>query len=425
MNADCQWEDAVHTALRLWLQTEFRPCRCQSKCSQHIEFLWRKRFKDDLVTQFVRAKPWFAKADRLKLRDMMVMSLQALGYPTLLANTSSCKARVNFPDGTSHRVTGIALSIQHRDGVGGSGAHERVGTHPHREGGTVRNRCAWRDVDAAPALHEPLPELPEDLLEGLPLPTASDFGHGSAEAPLIAYRVPESQRVIPWLQGKEQGVEASGDPRPAPADEAADPTSIILQSRQHRASEQPRACDDDGSEEEAELAEFWSAVERERRERVSDTRALSERVQTERSCELTEAPDARAGHKAGHGEDDDLLALDGIMAEGGDEEGETLFGIDPDGALAAANAARPRGMMPRLGNVMAAAVVVPTDATRKRGPVTLEGRRAKMIKSRREIEEESNPSPDHVNPITWRTSVILEPGGLYHGREPAAERPRR
>ena len=36
------------------------------RCAKHVEFLWRKRFKDDLVTQFVRSEPWLAKADRLR-----------------------------------------------------------------------------------------------------------------------------------------------------------------------------------------------------------------------------------------------------------------------------------------------------------------------------------------------------------------------
>ena len=111
------WDDVVRATLSAWLCREYQRCTCEmqsstSRCPKHIEFLWRKRFKDDLVTQFVRAEPWLAKADRLQLRDMMVNALAAKGYPVLLANTSSSKARVNFPDGSSHRVTGVALNTQ-------------------------------------------------------------------------------------------------------------------------------------------------------------------------------------------------------------------------------------------------------------------------------------------------------------------------
>ena len=123
------WDDVVSATLVQWLASGFEPCRCDrtlsgGRCSKHIEFLWRKRFKDDLVTQFVRSEPWLAKADRLRLRDLMVGALTSRGYPVLLANTSSSKARVSFPDGTSHRVTGIALGIRTR---GEAAEEENVG----------------------------------------------------------------------------------------------------------------------------------------------------------------------------------------------------------------------------------------------------------------------------------------------------------
>lgn len=111
------WEDVVRAALSSWLCRSFEHCNCDvslahaGRCSKHVEFLWRKRFKEDLVTEFVKAEPWLAKADRLRLRELMVLALEAHGYTVLLANTSSSKARVAFPDGTQHRVTGIAMGI--------------------------------------------------------------------------------------------------------------------------------------------------------------------------------------------------------------------------------------------------------------------------------------------------------------------------
>ena len=69
--------------------------------------------------------------DRLQLRDMMVSALTAKGYPVLLANTSSSKARVNFPDGTAHRVTGVALNIRKRTPDGTCAGGDRPG-HGHR-----------------------------------------------------------------------------------------------------------------------------------------------------------------------------------------------------------------------------------------------------------------------------------------------------
>ena len=117
------WEEVVHATLSAWLHRQFQPCSCDlqtptARCAKHVEFIWRKRFKDDLVTQFVRAEPWLAKADRQKLRDLMVTALTGQGFPVLLANTSSSKARVNFPDGSSHRVTGVALNIRRRTAEG-------------------------------------------------------------------------------------------------------------------------------------------------------------------------------------------------------------------------------------------------------------------------------------------------------------------
>jgi hypothetical protein len=116
------WDDVANSTLRSWLSRTFEPCACDpftmpaGRCNRHVEFLWRKRFKEDLVTQFVRSEPWLQKLDRLNLRDMMVSNLQALGFDTLLANTSAAKARVAFPDGKVHRITGIALGIRRRHG---------------------------------------------------------------------------------------------------------------------------------------------------------------------------------------------------------------------------------------------------------------------------------------------------------------------
>ena len=115
------WEDVVRATLSSWIGKNFAHCSCidsagipGGRCAKHIEFLWRKRFKDDLVTQFLRSEPWLHKADRLRLRDMMVSCLEAHDFCYLLANTSSSKARVNFPDGSTHRVTGIAMGIRRR-----------------------------------------------------------------------------------------------------------------------------------------------------------------------------------------------------------------------------------------------------------------------------------------------------------------------
>jgi hypothetical protein len=126
------WHEVIRATLSAWLCRHFQPCCCEPtsahlRCHRHVEFLWRKRYKDDLVTQFVRAEPWLQKADRLHLRDMMVTSLIAKGFPVLLANTSSSKARVHFPDGTRHRVTGVALNIRRRDL--GQGADSAGGAH--------------------------------------------------------------------------------------------------------------------------------------------------------------------------------------------------------------------------------------------------------------------------------------------------------
>ena len=77
------WDDVVRATLSSWIGRHFEHCSCidsagipGGRCAKHVEFLWRKRFKDDLVTQFVRSEPWLHKADRLRLRDMMVSCLE-------------------------------------------------------------------------------------------------------------------------------------------------------------------------------------------------------------------------------------------------------------------------------------------------------------------------------------------------------------
>lgn len=147
------WDDIVRATLTTWLSRYFEPCACAggqpgARCAKHVEFLWRKRFKEDLVTLLVRSEPWLAKADRLRLRDMMVTVLEARGYFTLLANTSSSKARVNFPDGTCHRVTGVALGINRRVGHGYSLPELDPATAGHASGSADESAP---DSHAAPA----------------------------------------------------------------------------------------------------------------------------------------------------------------------------------------------------------------------------------------------------------------------------------
>ena len=107
-------DDAVSVTLKSWLANTFERCSCDpallpaKRCNRHIEFLWRKRYKDDLVSQFMRSEPWISRVDRLRMRELMVSSLNDNGYSCLLANTTSAKARVRFPNGEIHRVTGIA-----------------------------------------------------------------------------------------------------------------------------------------------------------------------------------------------------------------------------------------------------------------------------------------------------------------------------
>ena len=76
-----------------------------------FEFLWRPRFKADLVSRFVQCEPWIKSANRVFLRELMVHALGECGYDCVLANESSVKARVRFPDGKGRRVTGVVVGI--------------------------------------------------------------------------------------------------------------------------------------------------------------------------------------------------------------------------------------------------------------------------------------------------------------------------
>ena len=110
-------KDELERLLKAWedlnayiAETRSDPSKLPAgRCNRHIEFLWRKRYKIDLVSQFIRSEPWISKVDRLKMRELMVSTLGEHGYSCLLANTSSAKARVRFPSGEIHRITGIAF----------------------------------------------------------------------------------------------------------------------------------------------------------------------------------------------------------------------------------------------------------------------------------------------------------------------------
>ena len=84
------WEDVVRATLISWIGRYFEHCDCidsngipGGRCAKHVEFLWRKRFKDDLVTQFVRSEPWLHNVDRLLLRDLMVSCLEVSSSMTI------------------------------------------------------------------------------------------------------------------------------------------------------------------------------------------------------------------------------------------------------------------------------------------------------------------------------------------------------
>ena len=106
-----------HTLVRLtltaWIVSNYQICGCCSNCSKHVEFLWRPRFKQDLVGQFLQAEPWI-HISRLELRKLLCSVLAELGYVCVLADVSAKKVQVRFPDGHVHRVTGIAMSIHKR-----------------------------------------------------------------------------------------------------------------------------------------------------------------------------------------------------------------------------------------------------------------------------------------------------------------------
>ena len=94
------WDDVVNATLSSWIGRHFEHCSCidsagipGGRCAKHVEFLWRKRFKDDLVTQFVRSEPWLHKADRLRLRDMMVSCLEVRksSPPQPAQNMAKCR----------------------------------------------------------------------------------------------------------------------------------------------------------------------------------------------------------------------------------------------------------------------------------------------------------------------------------------------
>ena len=101
----------VRARLLAWLGDTFVPCACEGRCSSHVEFLWRARFKDDLVAQFRRTG---AEVGTLALREMLPECLAARGFSFVLADTSHSKVRVRFPDGRVRRVTGVAFGLRRR-----------------------------------------------------------------------------------------------------------------------------------------------------------------------------------------------------------------------------------------------------------------------------------------------------------------------
>ena len=101
------WEDGVRATMRAWIERYFAP-------GDGVEFLWRARYKPDLLSQFVAHEPWIAGVDRLTLRPLLIDATEACGYTCLLADKSSRKARVVFPDGKEHRVTGVVTGIKRK-----------------------------------------------------------------------------------------------------------------------------------------------------------------------------------------------------------------------------------------------------------------------------------------------------------------------
>lgn len=87
-----------------WIRRYFAP-------GDGVEFLCRARFKTDLVSEFVAHEPWIAQATQGEKRRLLIESLQECGYECVLADATSRKKRVCFPDGRVHRVTGVVVGI--------------------------------------------------------------------------------------------------------------------------------------------------------------------------------------------------------------------------------------------------------------------------------------------------------------------------
>jgi hypothetical protein len=102
------WRDGVRATMRVWIDRFFVQ-------GDGVEFIWRARFKRDLLNEFAAHEPWVARVDRIELRALLVDSLEACGYTCLLAEQSSRKTRVRFPDGTERRVTGVVTGIQRKN----------------------------------------------------------------------------------------------------------------------------------------------------------------------------------------------------------------------------------------------------------------------------------------------------------------------
>lgn len=106
---------AVTACVAAWLAASYEPCGCVAPTCAHLEFVWRARFKPDLVTEFLRGHPWAASyAERVDLRAVVVDAARRQGYRPLLANATHAKLRVAFPDGTRRRVTGVVGRMRRR-----------------------------------------------------------------------------------------------------------------------------------------------------------------------------------------------------------------------------------------------------------------------------------------------------------------------
>lgn len=102
-----EWRAVVRATMCNWIRRYFAP-------GDGVEFLWRARYKADLVSEFVAHEPWIAQATVGEKRRLLIESLQECGYECVLADATSRKKKVRFPDGRVHRVTGVVVGIRRK-----------------------------------------------------------------------------------------------------------------------------------------------------------------------------------------------------------------------------------------------------------------------------------------------------------------------